>query len=86
MARIVNPEPADCLAALVQRRAECEELRAEVARLRGFISDFADAKFDALYQHPCSPEDEKDDVTEAAAVWAWQEDARAALTDGGGNG
>jgi hypothetical protein len=38
-------EPADCLAALVQRRAECDGLRAEVARLREALQS-ADAALD----------------------------------------
>jgi hypothetical protein len=70
MARIVIPEPADCLAALVQRRAECEELRAEVARLREALRKIAKG-------NPTCDSPEADAAYGASI-------ARAALTDGGG--
>lgn len=65
------------------------EAEAELARLRDrervladFIAEFAAAKIDALRYQPAygeSPEDAPDPVVEAETVWAWQEDARAAL-------
>jgi hypothetical protein len=65
-------EPADCLAALVQRRAECEELRAEVARLREAATTASDAIFAAILG------DDFSQLHSAAIA------LDAALTDGGG--
>ncbi len=48
-----------------------------------FLSDFAAAKIDALRYSPphgASPEDEPDPVVDAETVWAWQTDAKAALS------
>jgi hypothetical protein len=68
----------------IAAEAQVVDLRAKMEAMRSFIADFAAFKFDACYRHPaCSPEDEGDDVTDAEPVWAWQEDARAALKAGG---
>ncbi len=59
----------------------------KIERLEGFIGDFAAAKIDALRYSPphgASPEDEPDPVVDAETVWAWQADAKAALTTGEG--
>ena len=59
----------------------------KIERLEGFIGDFAAAKIDALRYSPphgASPEDEPDPVVDAETVWAWQADAKAALTTGDG--
>ena len=66
-------------------RAELAAANARVEGLRDFVDDFAKAKIDALYSpRPLSPEDEVDPVVDAAEVWAWQADARAALAQHGG--
>jgi len=62
--------------------AELARLRDRERVLADFIAEFAAAKIDALRYQPAygeSPEDEPDPVVEAETVWAWQEDARAAL-------
>lgn len=65
---------------------ERDALRAEVERLRAFITEFAAADFAAEPLPPKRhPEDEVDPVTDAAQVWAWQDDARGVLK-GGANG
>lgn len=57
-----------------------EKKQAMIDPLREFVEDFASAKINALrFPPPDSPEDELDPVVEAYEVWAWQEDARAAL-------
>ena len=56
------------------------DLHTRITALEGFISDFASCKFDAL-PHPftADPQDRPDDVTDRAAVLAWQDDARDLL-------
>ena len=64
-------------------RAELAAANAREAGLRDFIGDFANAKIDALRYQPSygeSPEDEPDPVVDAETVWAWQADAKAALS------
>ena len=75
-------EPADCLAALVQRRAECDELRAEVARLREALAFYADeSTYETQYERlPCDCcTDIYEPINDDKGTIA-----RAALTDGGG--
>lgn len=58
-------------------------MTARVAELEAFIDDFATAKIDALRYSPpygSSPDDEPDPVVDAETVWAWQADAKAALS------
>jgi hypothetical protein len=90
-------EPADCLAALVQRRAECEELRAEVARLREERDTFRGMFLGAVCPKPATQDIA--DIVEAVENWvnrlggettadqiavvAIEAYKRAALTDGG---
>ena len=70
----------DAEAEAAQLRADLEAARAREAGLRDFLDDFAKAKIEALrFPPPDSPEDELDPVVEASEVWAWQEDAKAAL-------
>lgn len=47
--------------------------------LLDFVADFATADFAALRSFHIDPQDEEDPVTDAEHVWAWQQDARAAL-------
>lgn len=56
-----------------------DELRAEVARLRAFLADFAATEFEAIRHRTRDPQDELDPVTDHAAVEAWQDDARALI-------
>lgn len=57
--------------------------KAKVARMRDFLADFAEAKIEALpMPHVRHPADEPDPVVDAETVWAWQEDALAALKGG----
>ena len=70
----------------VVAEAAAAELASNAARidlLEGFIRDFAACKFDAL-PHPftADPQDRPDDVTDHAAVMAWQDDARDLLKGG----
>ena len=67
---------------LADLAAEIQRLRDRERVLADFITEFAAAKIDALRYQPAygeSPEDAPDPVVEAETVWAWQEDARAAL-------
>lgn len=68
---------------LATLRAANAALTARNEALRAFIEDFASAKIEALRidMTGLSPEDEPDPVVEATEVWAWQEDARAALKE-----
>ncbi len=82
-----DPIGGDPPSGLKQRADKAEaELAAANAReagLRDFIGDFANAKIDALRYQPSygeSPEDEPDPVVDAETVWAWQADAKAALS------
>jgi hypothetical protein len=67
------------LAKMLRAGADAMEER---ERLRDFVSDFAAAKIEGLRYSGVirSPEDEPDPVVDASEVWAWQEDALAALT------
>nr|MBP8932452.1 hypothetical protein [Paracoccus sp. (in: a-proteobacteria)] len=68
--------------AQLEAEAERDRLRDRERVLADFIAEFAAAKIDALRYQPAygeSPEDAPDPVVEAETVWAWQEDARAAL-------
>ncbi len=72
----------DLARALLAARAERDRLRDRERVLADFIAEFAAAKIDTLRYQPAygeSPEDAPDPVVEAETVWAWQEDARAAL-------
>ena len=62
-------------------RKKRDEALAEVDRLRGFIKDFAEAKFEEVRRMwpSRSPEDEQDPVTDYWAVLGWQNDARELL-------
>lgn len=68
----------------IELAAALDELaaaKAEVARLRDFIADFSEADFTmAPRPHVRHPADEPDPFVDAGEVWAWQEDARAALS------
>jgi hypothetical protein len=85
-------EPADCLAALVQRRAECDELRAEVARLRealrriGLVAPVAKPPepFDERGWQVADTGERHAEMVLAKDPWLVADFARTALTDGGG--
>ena len=61
-----------------------DDLRAENERLRNFIVDFADTKFDRIDCRAPDPQDDLDPLTDYLTIEAWQEDARAALAQKGG--
>ena len=61
-----------------------DDLRAENERLRGFIEDFASWKFERIERRARDPQDDLDPLTDYLAVEAWQDDARAALAQKGG--
>ena len=63
---------------------EVERLRAENERLRNFIADFSETKFDRIDCRAPDPQDDLDPLTDYLAIEAWQEDARAALAQKGG--
>ena len=52
---------------------------AENERLRNFIADFSETKFDRIDRRSPDPQDDLDPLTDYLAIEAWQEDARAAL-------
>ena len=54
-------------------------LQAENERLRNFIVDFSETKFDRIDRRSPDPQDDLDPLTDYLAIEAWQEDARAAL-------
>lgn len=71
--------------------ARCDEewrranrLAAENERLRNFIVDFSEAKFDRIDCRAPDPQDDLDPLTDYLAVEAWQDDARVALAQKGG--
>ena len=59
-------------------------LQAENERLRNFIVDFSETKFDRIDRRSPDPQDDLDPLTDYMAIEAWQEDARAALAQKGG--
>ena len=59
-------------------------LRAENERLRNFIADFSETKFDRIDRRAPDPQDDLDPLTDYLAIEAWQEDARATLAQEGG--
>ena len=62
-----------------------DRLRAESERLRNFIVDFSETKFDRIDRRSPDPQDDLDPLTDYLAIEAWQEDARAALAQKGGD-
>ena len=60
-------------------------LQAENERLRNFIVDFSETKFDRIDRRSPDPQDDLDPLTDYLAIEAWQEDARAALAQKGGD-
>ena len=56
-----------------------DELRADNERLRNFIVDFSETKFDRIDRRSPDPQDDLDPLTDYLAIEAWQEDAQAAL-------
>lgn len=65
-------------------RAALDRAEARVAKLEAFVSDFAEFKFDPISRRAPDPQDDLDPLTEYLPVEAWQDDARAALADKGG--
>ena len=63
---------------------ENDKLRADNERLRNFIADFSETKFDRIDRRASDPQDDLDPLTDYLAIEAWQEDARAALAQEGG--
>ena len=59
-------------------------LQAENERLRNFIVDFSETKFDRIDRRASDPQDDMDPLTDYLAIEAWQEDARAAIAQKGG--
>lgn len=58
------------------------EQQAEIERLREYVADFANTKFEQIDNRGRNwrgPEDDEDPVTDWMTVDAWQEDARTAL-------
>ena len=84
------PRGEDCdmtLAYMVGRGRKDDDmavLRAENERLRNFIADFSETKFDRIDRRSPDPQDDLDPLTDYMAIEAWQEDARAALAQKGG--
>ena len=58
---------------------ENDKLRAANERLRNFIVDFSETKFDRIDRRSLDPQDDLDPLTDYLAIEAWQDDARAAL-------
>lgn len=56
-----------------------EAQQAEIERLRSFIADFADNRFERIERRAHDPQDDLDPVTDCNAIDAWQDDARAVL-------
>ena len=84
------PRGEDCdmtLAYMVGRGRKDDDmavLRAENERLRNFIVDFSETKFDRIDRRAPDPQDDLDPLTDYLAIEAWQEDARATLAQEGG--
>ena len=55
------------------------EQQAEIERLRSYVADFANTKFERMDRRANNPQDDLDSVTDWMTVDAWQEDARALL-------
>ena len=58
------------------------EQQAEIERLRAYVADFANTKFEQIENRGRNwrgPEDDEDPVTDWMAIDAWQDDARAVL-------
>ena len=78
-----TPAASDTFPDMIRRVEALEGCGVRVKALEDFVADFASAKIDALRYQPAygeSPEDEPDPVVEAETVWAWQADAKAALS------
>ena len=84
------PRGEDCdmtLAYMVGRGRKDDDmavLRAENERLRNFIADFSETKFDRIDRRSPDLQDDLDPLTDYLAIEAWQEDARATLAQEGG--
>ena len=57
---------------------------ADNERLRNFIEDFSETKFDRIDRRSPDPQDDLDPLTDYLTIEAWQEDARAALAQNEG--
>ena len=78
-----TPAASDTFLDMIRRVEALEGSCVRVKALEDFVADFASAKIDALRYQPAygeSPEDEPDPVVDAETVWAWQADAKAALS------
>lgn len=78
-----TPAASDTFPDMIRRVEALEGCGVRVKELEDFVADFANAKIDALRYQPSygeSPEDEPDPVVDAETVWAWQADAKAALS------
>ena len=78
-----TPTSVDTFPDMIRRVEALEGCGVRVKALEDFVADCASAKIDALRYQPAygeSPEDEPDPVVEAETVWAWQADAKAALS------
>jgi hypothetical protein len=51
----------------------------KLAETMAFLADFAKEPFPAVPMSFRHPADEPDPLTEAVAVWAWQDDAKTVL-------
>lgn len=65
-------------------RAALDRAEARVAKLEAFVADFAAAKFTRIDRRAPDPQDDLGQLTEYLPVEVWQDDARAALADKGG--
>ena len=75
--------PGEACATILAICDEVDRLRAENERLRNFIVDFSETKFDRIDRRSLDPQDDLDPLTDYMAIEAWQEDARAALAQKG---
>ena len=71
--------PGEACATILALCDALDGLRAENERLRNFIVDFSETKFDRIDRRSLDPQDDLDPLTDCLAIEAWQEDARAAL-------